>query len=679
MNARIWGIIGGVALVLALLSPLVLGSAQKVESLFEAAEALYERSDYESAIGKYKEALKESKKLGAKTERIDKDFTTLANLKIARCYYELAEDSSDVRHYQRALIHIREVESNTQVVKHQEELTYLWAETLYKTEDLDQAESKFSGLIEKFPNSQWVSKALYAIGDINTKQENYNEALSAFQKIVDEFPNSDWAPRALYTIGDIHYKQQQHNETLNAFQKLIAEFPHSELKAEAERRIAEIEDLDNNDTPPDPECETEAKAMYNAASNLKQQGRVHDAYQRYTDLITLYPDSQYVTNAYVGKAEIHLEVEDYVNVRANYEEAMYSTDDAEQKTEIYKKYQLTYLVPVYADGERTPEDRNDVLRFIDATRLRKEGKFLEAAKLYEILAESNLPAENTIKALYWTGYCYYKAALTNPNLFNKSVNAFKRLIGNYSIGAHTIEAYYYLTLVYADWAQIPGNKSKCQSVIDTVEEANAKYTDNDDARNRGWLNRMQELKEKTIQKLNPPPVPPNPVPDPDPDPVPDPVLLVDQGYIHLGRGELEEATKKARKALDINPDYQLAHQLLSAIKETYYGRGWTFFDEEQYEKAIDAFKNATNIDPKFKEAHCHLGVIYIEQQRYNRAVKALEKATEIDPRFKEAHFNLALVRLRSGEFELAKNAANAALEIDPNYEPARILIDFIAD
>ena len=109
MNARIWGIIGGVALVLALLSPLVLGNSKKIEQLFEAAEELYERSDYEGAIVKYKEALKESKKFGAKTEMIDKDFTTLANLKIAQCYYELAEKTSDVRHYQSALTHIRKV------------------------------------------------------------------------------------------------------------------------------------------------------------------------------------------------------------------------------------------------------------------------------------------------------------------------------------------------------------------------------------------------------------------------------------------------------------------------------------------------------------------------------------------------------------------------------------------
>ena len=636
MNARIWGIIGGVALVLALLSPLVLGSAQKVERLFGAAEALYDRSDYEGAITKYKDALKESKKFGAKTERIDKDFTTLANLRIAQCYYKLAEDSKDDRHYQSALTHIRKVESTAEVPKHQEELTYLWAEILYKTGDFDQAKSKFLLLIENFPKSRWVEKALYAIGNINFKEKNFDEAL-------------------------------------NVFQKLIAEFPHSEFKVEAEQRIQRIMELkylvDNGPGPPEPKDKT----MYNGASDLKQQGRVYDAYQLYTDLIRQYPGSGYVTDAYVAKGDIHLAAEDYVNARANYENAMYSTDDQGQKTEIYKKYQLTYLFPVYADKTKRPSSSDEL--FVKARLFRKEEQFLDAAKIYEQLANSNLPTEDIVYVLYWAGRCYHKAALTNSNLFNKSVNAFKKLIGNYSNGIYTIEAYYYLTLVYADWAQILGNRPKWQSVINTVKEADTKYADSTDVRNRGWLNRMQELKERAIQEVeicaSPPP--------PPPPPVPDPVLLVNEGYKHLGKGELEQATKKAEQAQKTNPNYPHVRELLSAIKEIYYGRGWTFFDEEQYEKAIAAFTNAINIDSDFKEAHCHLGVIYIEQQRYTKALAVLKKAVEIDPRFKEAYFNLALAYVKLGEFEFARNAANAVLKIDSNYEPARILIAFITD
>ena len=88
------------------------------------------------------------------------------NLKIALCYYELAEDSSDDRHYQSALTHIKKVVFDAEIATHQEELTYLWAEILYKTGDLNQAESKFLLLIEKFPKSRWVPNALFAIGEI---------------------------------------------------------------------------------------------------------------------------------------------------------------------------------------------------------------------------------------------------------------------------------------------------------------------------------------------------------------------------------------------------------------------------------------------------------------------------------------------------------------------------------
>ena len=699
MNSRIWGIIGGVALVLALLSPLVLGSSQKVERLFKAAEILYERLDYEGAIVKYKEALKESKKLGAKTERIDEDFTTLANLKIARCYYELAEDSQDVRHYESSLTHIRKVVLKAQVPMHQEELTYLWAETLYKTGDFDQAKSKFSELIEKFPQSRWV-------------------------------------PKSLYTIGEIHYQQQDCEGALNIFQKLVIDFPHSEFKEKAELRIAELTQL-RDDPPPPTECET----MYNTASNLQQQCKVHDAYELYTDLIAQFPECEYVPDAYVGIAEIYLEAEDYVKAREYYEAAMYSTNDMERRTELYKKYQFTYLVPVHADNTKQHSSNNKL--FVIARLLRLEGQCLEAAEIYEQLANSTLPTEDTVYALYWAGRCYHNAALQNPTLtderlFRKSVDAFKKLIVNYEGSSYTIKTYYYLSLAYRDWGEKFRDQSKCQLVIDTVEETNMRYADvdNNNPTIQGWLSRMRELKEEAREKLSPPP-----------DPLQEEAeriikaaetaierakqenietqliheaeehleeakrqirrsnyrialnqaettleiinrerprssmkqVYVEEGHTHLKQSELEKATRNARQALDIDSNYSPAHALLSEIKERYYGRGWTFFDEEQYNQAIDAFQNAISIDPKFKEAHNHLGVVYITQGKYLEAIVALEEAINIDETFKEAHFNLALAHLELSEFEEAINAALTTLRIDPNYEPADMIIKLIGD
>ena len=76
MNARILGYNRRSRLGPCPPIPTRIRNSKKVEQLFKDAETDYERSDYENAIAKYKEALKESKKFGTKTEHIDKDFTT---------------------------------------------------------------------------------------------------------------------------------------------------------------------------------------------------------------------------------------------------------------------------------------------------------------------------------------------------------------------------------------------------------------------------------------------------------------------------------------------------------------------------------------------------------------------------------------------------------------------------
>ena len=182
MNPRILGVIGGLALIVALISPFMMGSSKKVEELYYAAQALYEQADYEGAIAKYNEALEESKKRGVKTEVIDKDFTTLANFQIAVSYSKFAESSGDVNHYDTALEYVEKVAPTATIPKHQEGLTYLWGHILYKTEQFEVAEAKFHQLIDNFPNSLRVENAWYAIGQLNYKLKNYESFSYSFQQ-----------------------------------------------------------------------------------------------------------------------------------------------------------------------------------------------------------------------------------------------------------------------------------------------------------------------------------------------------------------------------------------------------------------------------------------------------------------------------------------------------------------
>ena len=632
MDERIWGIIGGVALLLALLSPLVLGNSKKVERLFEDAEGLYERSNYEGAIEKYKEALNESNKLGAKTEHIDQDFTTLVNLKIAQCYYHLAEKTHDINYYKEALVRIERVSSKARAAGHQEELTHLWADILYKTRKFDSAESKFNQLIKNFPKSQWIPKALYIIGEINYQQENREKALSTFQRLVNEFP-------------------------------------HSDFTTEAEQRIAKLLPQDDRDEPNPPDSISRDKKMLDEANNSKQQGKVHNAYELYTDLITRFPDSKHVTDAYVGKAKIHLEAENYVKARENYEEAILSTNDEERRVELYEAYHRTYLTPAPPYPNRKSK-RSDEL-FTKGMLLWKESRFLEAVETFEELANSNLSTEDISSGLYWSGRCYHDAAhqnstLTDSLLFRKSVNAFKKLIANYENSSYTIKAYYYLAQAYSTWAEALGEQGKYKLVINTVAQANTKYSNNSDSSVHGWLRRMRDIEKKAREKLT--------------------LLSSDstENREHTFKDTEDSSThikQENRNAQSTQKSNEHPKPTKKEIpdKDEHYGLGLTFFDESQYAKAIEAFKNAITIDSKFKEAHFYLGVIYLNQKRHTAAIKAFEEVIRIDPEFKEAYYNLGLAHLELNDHQKAREAASSALKIDPNYEPARLLIEFVTD
>ena len=286
MDRRIWGIIGGLALVIALLSPYVLGSTKKVERLFEAAETLYEQNDYKGAIAKYSEALKESKKLGAKTEAIDKDFTTLVNFKIAISYVQLAEYENNANNYEKALEYIEKAAQTVKLLEYEEKLTYQWGYILYKMGHLEQAIEKLAQLIEKFPNSPLVEKAQETIAQINEQlqdtteieevayptnptfpwtndlskfeafnkarnrrlvvpnrlrtEEKFAQAAEAYETFANDYPFTQQAAYALYWAGFCYSPDSTatlSDKSIVVFQKLVDNYPESFYAAKAHERL----------------------------------------------------------------------------------------------------------------------------------------------------------------------------------------------------------------------------------------------------------------------------------------------------------------------------------------------------------------------------------------------------------------------------------------------------------
>ncbi len=318
MNPRILGIIGGLALVVALLSPFMMGSSKKVEELYYSAKELYDQADYEGAITKYTEALEESTKRGVKTEVIDKDFTTLANFQIAVCYSRLAEVTGDVNHFDTALEFIEKVAPTATIAQHQEGLTYLWGHILYRTEQYELAEAKFIQLIENFPNSLRVENGWYAIGQLNYKLGNYESSRTAFNNILIGFPNSEFKDDAQFLIAQSFLDEGNYEQAYPEFDKF------------------ETEEFKNFP-------ELHAEAMYKAASCLNQLDRHDEAISRYTNFITQFPEHQFVTAAYFDIGQIYAKQKDYDNARVNYELALQNTGDREVQSDIQSAIGLTYF------------------------------------------------------------------------------------------------------------------------------------------------------------------------------------------------------------------------------------------------------------------------------------------------------------------------------------------------
>ena len=650
MEARTYIIVGGVVLVIGLLS-FFMGSTKRAETHYADAETLYQHRDYQGAIVKYQKAIKASKKLGAKTKHIHKDFPGLANYKIALCYDKLGETKNDNRFYAKAISLIDKTKDETKEYQLREKLYFLWAQILRKTEDYVQAELKYSYFLSEFPNSTMVHEALYYDGIINKELLRYKDSQESFQRI---------------------------NDSQESFQRIIDEFPTSKYRGEAEYYIAQLLVADTPE-PDNAISKSEEQNMYNAAIEKIENNEVYEAYQLLLAIIKRYPESQLLSNTYEKIGDIYYKADNLVNARQYYEDAMDSTTDKQRKGLLNDKYQRTLLVPVTLEQKDNNDSKNEL--FVKATLMRKNQNYHEAAKLYETLSNIDITSnvkvskDDIIYTIYWSGFCYYKAAKTQGNLsfYKKSTELFRRLIDEYGDTSELIKAYFYLASAYWEWGNAAGyDNSKYRLVIDTVNAVNRNTVNDRSTDYYVWKNQLLDLKLKAEKEISPysAPVPTDNRQE---------AKLVEEARIHYFNDEIEKATDKAKEAVNFSSDYQPAKQLLSKIRDKYYANGWTFLDENLYDYAIDEFEKCIDIDPKFKKAHCNLGVIYIIKGNYSTAINVLKQAIDIDENFKEAYYNIGLAYLKLGQYDKAKDAANTALLIDPNYEAAKILRDSMAD
>jgi tetratricopeptide (TPR) repeat protein len=77
--------------------------------------------------------------------------------------------------------------------------------------------------------------------------------------------------------------------------------------------------------------------------------------------------------------------------------------------------------------------------------------------------------------------------------------------------------------------------------------------------------------------------------------------------------------------------------------------GTLFYNQQEYLRAEQLYRMATEADPEYALAFFDLGNVLDELRRLPEAVGAYQRAVGLAPRYADAHYNLALALERSGE------------------------------
>ncbi len=113
---------------------------------------------------------------------------------------------------------------------------------------------------------------------------------------------------------------------------------------------------------------------------------------------------------------------------------------------------------------------------------------------------------------------------------------------------------------------------------------------------------------------------------------------------------------------------QLAPESFNLILEL----GHTAYNQNQYLKAIDFYRNALSQNQDSADANYSLALTYIALKKMRLALPCVEKAICLRPDWVDAHYTLSLIHIRSRQYRKGIEALKTVIDINPDFRAAYI-------
>ncbi|HET7394019.1 MAG TPA: tetratricopeptide repeat protein [Candidatus Binatia bacterium] len=141
------------------------------------------------------------------------------------------------------------------------------------------------------------------------------------------------------------------------------------------------------------------------------------------------------------------------------------------------------------------------------------------------------------------------------------------------------------------------------------------------------------------------------------------------GYNNLSnayykQGRVEEAIQTALKAIEVEPNYGIAHYNIGNI---YAGQG-------QFALAQRHFEEALRIYPNYAEVHSNLGQLLSERDNLHAGIEHFRRAIALDPALFRAHLNLGVALAKHGQIDEADGPLREAARLNPQSAETRFYL-----
>jgi tetratricopeptide (TPR) repeat protein len=131
---------------------------------------------------------------------------------------------------------------------------------------------------------------------------------------------------------------------------------------------------------------------------------------------------------------------------------------------------------------------------------------------------------------------------------------------------------------------------------------------------------------------------------------------------HMCLGLLDDGTGQYEKAVE---QFQHAVQLEPANDRAYVNLAGAYQHLNQPDKAEETYKRAINVRPQYWRVYSFLGSFYISQAEYEKAAAMFRRATELDPDNYLPFNNLGAAFLYAGKDEEATQAFEKSIALRP--------------